>query len=99
MKRLANIHPGEVLKLEFMDPLDISGYRLAGDIGVPPIRISEIVHGKRAITPDTAFRLARYLDTTPEFWINLQTAYDLEEVRLGRDGEYDKIKPRELAVA
>lgn len=79
MKRLPNIHPGEVLKEEFLDPLGISQYRLAKAIGVQPIRIGEICAGRRAITADTALRLARALGTTPGFWLGLQADYDTEE--------------------
>jgi len=80
------IHPGEILLEEFLEPLGLSQYRLAKDISVPPRRINEIVHGKRAITADTALRLARYFETTDRFWINLQTRYDLE-VEKDRLGE------------
>lgn len=72
------IHPGEILKEEFLEPLGLSQYRVAVDISVPPRRINEIVHGKRAISADTALRLARYFGTTDRFWLNLQTHYDLE---------------------
>ena len=72
------IHPGEILLEEFLQPLGLSQYRLAKDISVPPPRINEIVHGKRAISADTALRLARYFGTTDRFWLNLQTRYDLE---------------------
>jgi addiction module HigA family antidote len=71
------VHPGEILVEEFMKPLDLSQYRVAKDIRVPPRRINEIVMGKRAITPDTALRLGRYFGTTAQFWINLQSNYDL----------------------
>lgn len=77
-KRIKPIHPGEILKDEFLVPLDMSQYRLAKDICVPPRRINEIVLGKRSITADTALRLARYFSTSPQFWLNLQTQYDLE---------------------
>jgi antitoxin HigA-1 len=77
-KTLQAIHPGEILFEEFLKPLEISQYRLAKDISVPPRRINEIVHGKRSITADTALRLARYFNTSPEFWMNLQSHYDLE---------------------
>ena len=80
-RRLAPIHPGEVLFEEFLEPLGISQYRLAHDISVPPRRINEIVHGKRGITADTALRLARYFRTTDRFWLNLQARFDLEEQR------------------
>lgn len=75
---LAPVHPGEVLLEEFLLPLELSQYRLAKDISVPPRRINEIVHGKRSLTADTALRLARYFGTTPRFWLNLQTLYDLD---------------------
>jgi len=77
-KKLNPIHPGEILLEEFLVPLGISQYRLAKDICVPPRRINEIVRGQRAITADTALRLARYFRTTERFWLNLQTRYDLE---------------------
>ena len=76
--KLAPIHPGEILLEEFLEPLGISQYRLAKDISVPPRRINEIVHGLRAITADTALRLARYFGTSERFWLNLQVRYDLE---------------------
>jgi antitoxin HigA-1 len=83
--KLAPVHPGEVLFEEFLEPLGLSQYRLAKDISVPPRRINEIVHGKRAVTADTALRLARYFGTTARFWLNLQTQHDLdiEADRLG----------------
>lgn len=71
------IHPGEILMEEFLAPLGVSQYRLAKDIGVPPRRINEIVHGTRGVTADTALRLARFFGTTPQFWMNLQSHYDL----------------------
>jgi addiction module HigA family antidote len=74
-------HPGEVLQEEFLDPLEIPQTRFAEHIGVPVQRINELVNGKRGITPDTAWLLARALRTTPEFWMNLQTAYDLARAR------------------
>jgi addiction module HigA family antidote len=86
------IHPGEILLEEFLGPLGISQYRLAQAIGVPPRRINEIVHGKRAISPDTALRLSRALGTSDRFWINLQTRYDLDvQLEIHRD-EFDRIK-------
>lgn len=75
---LSPIHPGEVLMEDFMKPLGLSQYRLAKDIGVTPIRISQIVHGQRAITADTALRLARYFGTSAAVWLRLQVRYDLE---------------------
>ena len=80
-KTLPPIHPGEVLLEEFLSPMGISQYRLAKDTSVPPRRINEIVHGKRAITADTALRLSRYFGTSERFWLNLQTGYDLEVQR------------------
>lgn len=77
-RKLAPLHPGEVLGEEFLKPLGISQYRLAQDVGVPPRRINEIVHGKRSVTADTALRLARYFRTSERFWLNLQARYDLE---------------------
>src|SRR5438128_11297802 len=78
-KKIAPIHPGEILMEEFLDPLGISQYRLAKDISVPPRRINEIVKGHRAITADTALRLGRYFGMSAQFWLNLQTHYDLEQ--------------------
>ena len=75
---LSPIHPGEVLLEDFMKPLGLTQYRLAHDIGVTPIRISQIVHGRRAITVDTAMRLARYFGTSAAVWLRLQVRYDLE---------------------
>jgi addiction module HigA family antidote len=77
-KKIPNIHPGEILLEDFMKPLKLSQYRVAKDIGVPPRRINEIVHAKRAVTADTALRFSKYLGTTAQFWLNLQTRYDLE---------------------
>jgi len=76
-KKLKPIHPGEVLKEEFLKPYGISEYRLAKDISVPPRRINEITHGKRAVTADTALRLAKFFGNSAEFWLNLQTQYEL----------------------
>jgi addiction module HigA family antidote len=86
-KTLAPVHPGEVLLEEFLKPMEISQYRLAKDIGVPPRRINEIVHGIRGVTADTALRLARYFGTSERFWLNLQAQYDL-------DVEHDRIGDR-----
>lgn len=76
--KFAPVHPGEILLEEFLKPMAISQYRLAKDIGVHPRRINEIIHGKRAITADTALRLSRYFGLSERFWLNLQTRYDLE---------------------
>ena len=77
-ERLPPIHPGEILLEEFLKPMGISQYRLAKNISVPARRINEIVHGKRAISPDTALRLSRYFGLSERFWMNLQARYDLE---------------------
>lgn len=77
-RKLTPIHPGEVLQADFLEPLELSQYRLAQDLSVPPRRINEIVHGKRSISADTALRLARYFGTTERFWLNLQARFDLE---------------------
>ncbi|UCC40354.1 MAG: HigA family addiction module antidote protein [Candidatus Aminicenantes bacterium] len=78
ISKMPPIHPGEVLLEEFLKPMSISQYRLAKDISVPPRRINEIVHGKRAVTADTALRLSQYFGTSERFWMNLQIRYDLE---------------------
>src|ERR1035438_6727595 len=85
-KLLANITPGEILEEDFLKPLGLSQYRLAKDVGVPARRINEIVKGERAITADTALRFGRYFKMSPQFWLNLQSHYELEhaEHRLGR---------------
>lgn len=77
-RRLAPVHPGEVLLREFLEPLGVTQYRLAKSISVPPRRINEIVHGKRAVSADTALRLARFFGTTAAFWMNMQSHHDLE---------------------
>ena len=77
-KRASPIHPGEVLREDFLKPMGISQYRLAKDIHVPPRRINEIVHGQRSISADTALRLGRYFGMSAQFWLNLQAHYDLE---------------------
>jgi addiction module HigA family antidote len=85
-KLLENITPGEILEEDFLKPMGLSQYRLAKDIGVPARRINEIVKGERAITADTALRLGRFFKMSAQFWLNLQSHYDLEvmENRLGR---------------
>ena len=80
-KKLPPVHPGEILLLEFLEPLGVSQYRLAKDISVSPRRINEIVKGTRSITANTALRLARYFATSERFWLNLQSHYDLETER------------------
>ena len=97
MKKHTPIHPGEVLREDFILPLGLSEYRLAHDIGVPPRRINEIVHGKRAITTDTAFRLSQYFGNSPQFWLNLQADYELR--RMEREGALPKIERCTLLAA
>jgi addiction module HigA family antidote len=80
--RLPPVHPGEVLLEDFMKPLELSQYRVAKDIGVSAMRISQIVNGKRAVTADTAMRLARYFGTSPDVWLRLQARYDLEVAQI-----------------
>ena len=89
-KLLSNITPGEILEEEFLKPLAISQYRLAKDIGVPPRRINEVVKGQRAITADTALRLGRYFRMSPQFWLNLQSHYDLEKQQHRLAGRLDR---------
>ncbi|MDY0200799.1 MAG: HigA family addiction module antitoxin [Bacteroidales bacterium] len=81
MNKLENIHPGEILLEEFLNPLEITAYRLAKDISIPQTRISQIIKGKRRVTADTALRLASYFGTTAKFWLGLQGDYDIEEER------------------
>jgi len=81
MEKLDNIHPGEILMEEFLEPLRISAYRLSKDLGIPQTRISQIVQGKRRITADTALRLASYFGNSAKFWLGLQDDFDIEEER------------------
>jgi antitoxin HigA-1 len=94
-RKIAPIHPGEILQEEFLVPAGISQYRLAKETSVPPRRINEIVRGQRAVTADTALRLARYFGTSDRFWLNLQSRYDLE---VQRDRLGDRLK-REVKVS
>jgi len=79
MKKIKNIHPGEILKEEFLEEYHISAYKLAKDTNIPATRISQIVKGKRSITADTALRFSKYFGTTPDFWLGLQMEYDIRE--------------------
>ena len=83
MSKLANIHPREILQFEFLMPLGISAYRLAKDLGIPQTRVSQIIHGKRRITADSALRLSKYFGNSAKFWLGLQDDYDIEEERIG----------------
>lgn len=98
--KLSPIHPGEVLLEDFLVPMGLSQYRLAREMSVPPRRINEIVHGTRAVTADTALRLARYFGTTERFWLNLQVGFDLE-VERDRLGSRlaDEVAVRERSAA
>ena len=97
-RRLPPVHPGEILGEDLLKPLRISLNRLGRDLRVPVTRVSEIVHGRRSITADTALRLARYFDTTPEFWMNLQAAYDLDAAqRASADRIVRDVQPRRAA--
>lgn len=89
---LNNVHPGEVLKEEFLIPMNISAYRLAKEIKVPETRLSAIINCKRGITADTAIRFSRFFGTTPDFWMNLQSMYDIEEEENRKSIEFDSIK-------
>ena len=91
MKKLPNIHPGEILLEEFLLPMEISQNRIARDIGVPPRRINEIVHGKRSVTADTAVRLAKYFNVSESFWMGLQSDYDVKEAHRVLGKKLDKI--------
>ena len=90
---MSPIHPGEVLMLEYLQPLEVTQHGLAVAIDVPPRRINEIVHGKRRITTDTALRLARYFGTSERFWLNLQDRYDIEVVRDRLGTTLEEIRP------
>ncbi len=98
MTKMEPIHPGEVLREEFLDPMGISQYRLAKDTSVPARRINEIVHGKRGITADTALRLGRYFGTSAQFWMNLQDHFDLE-VQMDNIGDRLEKEVQVLTVA
>ncbi|MCD6012256.1 MAG: plasmid maintenance system antidote protein [Flavipsychrobacter sp.] len=98
MAKLKNIHPGEVLKEEFLKELAISAYRLAKDTGIPQTRISEIIKGKRRITADTALRLSKYFGTTPKFWLGLQDDFDIEEENKTKEKEFSLIKHHSTAA-
>ncbi|MBW4657139.1 MAG: HigA family addiction module antidote protein [Drouetiella hepatica Uher 2000/2452] len=89
--RLPNIHPGEILKLDFLEPLDITPYRLSKDVGVAQTRIGEILAGKRSITADTALRLSKYFNNSAQFWLNLQTQYDLRQAQEENVEVYSRI--------
>ena len=91
MERLPNIHPGEILKEEFLNPMGISAYRLAKDTCIPQTRISEIIKGRRRITADTALRLAKYFGMSARFWLGLQDDFDIEEEEIAIHKELESI--------
>ncbi|QCK16835.1 HigA family addiction module antitoxin [Mangrovivirga cuniculi] len=92
MEKLPNIHPGEVLKEEFLEPLNISAYRLSKETFIPQTRISEIIHGRRRITADTALRFSKFFGTSAKFWMGLQDDFDLEEQKEKSKQEIQDIK-------
>ena len=91
MSKLKNIHPGEVLKEEFLEPLGITAYRLSKDPFIPQTRISEILKGRRRVTADSALRFAKYFGTSAKFWLGLQDDFDLEEEGINKKSELDEI--------
>ena len=98
-RTITPVHPGEILAEEFLKPFGVTQYRLAKDIRVPPRRVNEIVNGNRAITADTALRLGRYFSTSPQFWLNLQTRYDLETLTEKSSGHIEsEVKVFQLAA-
>ncbi len=99
MRKLKNIHPGEVLQEEFLGPLGITAYRLSKDIGIPQTRVSEIVKGNRRITADTALRLSRYFGNSAKFWLGLQDDFDIEEESNEKKSELNAIKQYENNAA
>lgn len=99
MKKLKNIHPGEILQKEFLIPLEITAYRLSKDIGIPQTRISEIVKCNRRITADTALRLSRYFGNSAKFWLGLQDDFDIEEEKKHKKAELNAIKQYSRSAA
>ena len=92
MEKLKNIHPGEILREEFLEPLNISAYRLSRETFLPQTRISEILNGRRSITADTALRLSKFFGTSAKFWLGLQDDYDLEEEKNRKNKVLEEIK-------
>ncbi|TXD84193.1 HigA family addiction module antidote protein [Subsaximicrobium wynnwilliamsii] len=92
MEKLANIHPGKILNQEFLEPLEITAYRLSKDLSIPQTRISEIIKGKRRITSDTALRLSKYFGNSAKFWLGLQNDFDIEEGQQSKASELNQIK-------
>ena len=92
MKKLKNIHPGEILQEDFLIPLEISAYRLSKEISIPQTRISEIVKGNRRITADTALRLSKFFGNSAKFWLGLQDDFDIEEEKTNKQKDLNAIK-------
>ena len=92
MEKLENVHPGEILHYEFLEPLEISAYRLSKDLKIPQTRISEIIKGRRRITADTALRLSKYFGNSAKFWLGLQDDFDIEEGKENKQSELNEIK-------
>lgn len=92
-------HPGEIIRYEFLEPLKLTQQQLADAIGVTRVRVNEIILGKRSVTPDTAFRLAKFFNTTADFWMGLQTNYDMWETLQSNKTEYAQISPLNKKVA
>lgn len=92
MKKLANIHPGEILLHEFLEPLEITAYRLSKDLKIPQTRVSEIIKGNRRITADTALRLSKYFGNSAKFWLGVQNDHDIEEERETKEADLKEIK-------
>lgn len=99
MAKLKNIHPGEILKEEFLIPFDITAYKLAKDVNIPQTRISEILKGNRRVTADTALRLSKYFGNSAKFWLGLQDDYDLEEEKHSKKELLDSIRSLEINSA
>lgn len=95
MEKLANVHPGEILYHEFLEPLEITAYRISKDLKIPQTRISEIIKGNRRITADTALRLSKYFGNSAKFWLGLQNDYDIENEKEIKATELSKIKKHE----
>jgi addiction module HigA family antidote len=92
MEKLANVHPGEILNYEFLEPLEITAYRLSKDLKIPQTRVSEIIKGNRRITADTALRLSKYFGNSAKFWLGLQNDFDIEEEKENKEKELSEIK-------
>jgi addiction module HigA family antidote len=99
MKRLKNIHPGEILLEEFLTPLNITAYRLSKDIAIPQTRVSAILKGNRRITADTALRLSKYFGNSAEFWLGLQDDVDIEEEKVSKKKELELMSPVRINAA